>query len=176
MKRAIFLDRDGTINEDVGDLFSQDKLEFIPRAIESLKLLQEQFELFIVTNQSGIGKKHFSEKEYLEFDAYFQELLWQEGIKIEKTYYCPHMREEGCICHKPQTFFLKKAEREYGIDLAKSYVIGDHPHDTEMGDRVGAKSIYLLTGHGPKHRKEIVTSPSYIANDLYEAAMWIMNR
>lgn len=174
MAKAIFLDRDGTINEDVGDLFLEDKLVFIPRAIEALKLLQERFALFIVTNQPGIGKNVFNEKEYSVFNNNFHSILRKEGVKIIKTYHCPHKNKDNCICHKPKTYFMKQAEKEYGIDLTGSYVVGDHPHDIEMGSCAGAKTVYLLSGHGNKHRNEMLIQPDRISEDLYGASKWIL--
>jgi histidinol-phosphate phosphatase family protein len=172
--RAVFLDRDGTINEDVGDFCSQDKLIFIQGAIEALRILQKRFLLFIITNQSGIGKNLFTEEEFLQFSKTYDTLLKSKGIKIKYTYYCPHTKEEDCHCRKPNTYFLKQAERDYDIDLKNSYVIGDHPHDIEMAHNVGARSVYLLTGHGKKHRRELLKEPDFVANDLYEAAVWII--
>lgn len=178
MNRAIFLDRDGTINEDVGYFCSPDKLKFIPVAIEALKMLQKDFLLFIVTNQSGIGKNAFTNDEFLQFNKFFETFLKNKGIAITHIYYCPHTKEEGCICHKPKPYFLRQAEKDYGIDLKVSYVLGDHPHDIEMAHRVGAGSAYLLTGHGAKHKQELelLPRPDFIANDIYEAAVWIMRR
>ena len=176
MNKAIFLDRDGTINEDVGDFCSQEKLIFIPGAIEALRILQERFLLFIITNQSGIGKKFFSEEEFTQFNKYFDALLKSEGVGIKHIYYCPHTKEENCLCRKPSAYFLKKAEKDYGIDLRNSFVLGDHPHDIEMAHKVRAGSIYLLTGHGRKHRQELSIKPDFIANDIYEAAIWIVGR
>lgn len=178
MNKAIFLDRDGTINEDVGDFCSPEKLIFVPRAIEALKILQERFSLFIITNQSGIGKNLFSEEEFLQFNKHFKTLLKNEGITIKEIYYCPHTKEENCICRKPNTYFLRQAEKDCGIDLKKSYVLGDHPHEVEMARKVGAGSVYLLTGHGAKHEQELElsTQPDFIANDIYEAAIWIIER
>jgi len=178
MNNAIFLDRDGTINEDLGDICSADKLVFIRGAIEALKILQDRFMLFIITNQSGIGKKVFNEDEFLKFNKYFESLLNNEGISIKHIYHCPHTKEENCVCHKPSLYFLKEAEKKYDIDLKNSFVIGDHPHDIEMAHKVGAGSIYLLTGHGAKHRHELEPSvrPDFIANDIYEAAVWIVRK
>lgn len=173
MNRAVFLDRDGTINEDVGDFCSQEKLIFIPRAIEALKILEERFLLFIITNQSGIRKNLFSEEEFSQFTKYFEAFLRNEGVTIMHTYYCPHTKEENCICRKPNPYFLKQAEKDYDIDLKNSYVLGDHPYEVEMAHRVGAGSVYLLTGHGKKHREELSLKPDFIATDLYEASVWI---
>ncbi|MFQ5867792.1 MAG: D-glycero-alpha-D-manno-heptose-1,7-bisphosphate 7-phosphatase [bacterium] len=176
MNRAIFLDRDGTINQDLGDICSKDKLVFIPQALGAIRILKGDFLLFIITNQSGIGKNIFSEEEFLNLNDYFLNFLKERSIKIEKVYYCPHTKEEDCLCRKPKPYFLRKAEKDYNIDLKKSYVIGDHPHDIEMAHRAKAGSIYLLTGHGRKHVQELSIKPDFIAHNLYEAAIWIMER
>ena len=172
---AVFLDRDGTINEDVGDFCSLDKLIFIPRAFEALRMLQRNYLLFIITNQSGIGKGFFSERDLLQFNAEFYAVLKEEGISIKQIYYCPHTKEKKCHCRKPSPYFLKIAEKGYDINLKNSYVIGDHPHDMEMAHKVGAGSVYLLTGHGRKHKQELLSKPDFIANDIYRAAVWIIN-
>lgn len=176
MDRAIFLDRDGTINEDVGDLYSPEKLIFIPRAIEALRILQERFLLFIITNQPGIAKNAFSEKEFLQFNEYFIQLLNSFGINIKQVFYCPHRKEENCICRKPNLYFIRVAEKEHCLDIRNSYVIGDHPHDAEMAYKVGSGSVYLLTGHGKKHIQELTIKPDFIANDIFEATVWIISR
>ncbi len=174
MNRAIFLDRDGTINEDVGPLFIPDKLRFIPGAFEALRSLQERYLLFIVTNQSAIGNKLFHLEEFQEFDKYFQGQLKENGIHITHTYCCPHAKEDGCLCYKPNTYFLQMAMREYNVALNQSYAVGDHPHDVELGCRVGAGTVYLLTGHGRKHQEELTVKPDFIADDLAAAAEWIL--
>ena len=176
MNKAVFLDRDGTINEDVGDLYSPDQLVFIPHAINALKLLQDEFLLLIVTNQSGIGRGVFSESQFSDFDDYFHGVLNGKGIKIQHTYCCPHTKEKFCVCRKPNTHFLEIAQKRYEIDLSESYVIGDHPHDIEMGCSAGMKSVYVLTGHGKKHRKDLNIEPNLIAPNLWEAATWIMQK
>lgn len=176
MNRAVFLDRDGTINEDVGALCSKDKLIFIPRAIEAMKILQEQFQLFIITNQAWIGKKVFSKEEYLVFSRYFESVLKDNGIAIKHIYYCPHIKEEGCICRKPNPFFIKEAERDYDIDLKKSFIVGDHQSDIETGLELGLSSIYVLTGHGMDGVDGLSVQPDHIAGNVYEAAGWIMDR
>lgn len=106
------------------------------------------FYLFIVTNQSGIGKGSFCEAQYYVFSRYFEELLENEGIFIEHAYCCPHRKEENCICRIPKPYFLLDAARDYNIDLKSSYVIGDHPRDIEMARRAGTGSVYVLSGHG----------------------------
>jgi D-glycero-D-manno-heptose 1,7-bisphosphate phosphatase len=176
VKKAIFLDRDGTINEDVGPLFSPDQLHFIPGALEALRRLQDQFLLFIVTNQSAIGNKLFHLEDFEEFDDYFQGKLKENGITIAHTYCCPHAKEENCLCYKPHTYFLRAAARDYDIALDQSYVIGDHPQDVEMGYQAGAKTVYVLTGHGQKHQGELTIKPDLMALNLYEATNWILRK
>lgn len=174
MRKAVFLDRDGTINEDVGHLFSWERLKFVPRAVEGLLALQNQFDLFVVTNQTGIGQKVFSIQEYQNFEWLFKTLLAAHGIDIRQTYCCPHIKSDDCVCRKPSPHFLMEAVKQFNIDLAGSCVVGDHPHDIEMGKSAGTKTIYVLSGHGEKHRDELKTSPDFIAKDLYEASMWIL--
>jgi len=174
MQKAVFLDRDGTINEDVGDFCSLEKLLFINGSIDALKILQQNgFLLIIITNQTGINKKIFSEEEFLNFNQQYLKILSSYGVDIKEVYYCPHLKEENCICRKPKPYFIKVATEKYNIDLKNSYTIGDHPHDVEMGQYCETKTIYLLTGHGQKHLSELKTEPNYIAKNLYEAALWI---
>jgi histidinol-phosphate phosphatase family protein len=174
MNKAIFLDRDGTINEDVGPLFSPDQLHFIPGTLEALRRLQDKFLLFIVTNQSAIGNKLYRLEDFEQFDDYFRGKLKENGIQIIHTYCCPHTKEENCLCYKPNTFFLKTAARDHDIALDQSYVIGDHPHDVVMGYRAGAKTAYVLTGHGQKHQGELTVKPDLLAHDLHAVAEWIL--
>jgi len=176
LNKAIFLDRDGTINEDIGDLYLAEKLVFTFQAIEALQLLQEKFLLFIITNQSGVGKGVFSREEYSRFNDYFMHKLKESGITIEEVFSCLHRKEEKCICHKPSPYFIAQAKKTYDLDIVNSYCIGDHPHDIEMAKRVGAHSVFLLTGHGIKHKEELLCQPDHIANNLYEAALWIRNK
>ena len=176
MNKAIFLDRDGTINEDVGNLFLPEDLVFIPQAIEALHLLKQQFELFIITNQSGVGKGAFSRDEYNRFNEFFLNTLKEKGILIKEVFTCLHAKEEQCDCYKPSSYSIEQAEIKYGIDVRNSYCIGDHPHDVEMAEKVNAHSIYLLSGHGIKHRHELSFQPDHIADDLYQAAQWIVGK
>ncbi len=174
MKKAAFLDRDGTINEDVGCLFSEEKLLFIPGALDALKILQKEYFLFIITNQPGVEQGVFSEEQCVEFSKRYEEILKSEGIRVEKTFFCPHKKETGCACIKPNTYFIEKILKEYPVDLKASFAAGDHPHDVEMGMRAGAETIYLLTGHGRLHLDELRSlKPGLTAENLYEAALRI---
>ncbi|MBP7604006.1 MAG: HAD family hydrolase [Spirochaetes bacterium] len=173
MKKAVFLDRDGTINEDVGDLYEIQNVRFIPGAIEAMKRLAKEFSLFIVTNQSGIGKGVFDLEQYGVFEREYNALLEREGVHIVETYCCPHRKDQPCVCRKPSPHYMTAASERHGIDLSRSFAVGDHPHDIEMGRNAGSRTVYLLTGHGERHKGELVIPPDHIAGNLAEAAEWI---
>lgn len=171
MKRAVFIDRDGCIVEDAGFVHKIEDFVLVQNAVEGLKLLKN-YRLFIITNQSGIGRGHYKLDDFLKFNNHLINTLKKHNIKIEKTYYCPHKPEDNCECRKPKTKFLKEAEKKYGIDLKKSYVIGDKKADVELGRNASCKSILVMTGDGKKTIKEI--KPDFIAKGLLEAARWIV--
>ncbi len=173
--KAVFLDRDGTVIEDRGHLKEPEQVVFYDFTFKALKLLQKDYLLFIVTNQSGIAKGLLGEEDVEKVNQHVLDVLEKNGIRVSEVYYCPHNREDECKCIKPKTHFLKKASAKYGIDLAKSYVIGDHPHDVECGLNAGASGIFVLTGHGSKHLDEVKEGWSVAAN-LLEAAEMINSR
>lgn len=173
--QAIFFDRDGTLIEDRGHLRSPEEVVFFPETVPALRKLQSRFRFFIVTNQSGVGKGEMTLDEAHRVNAFVVEKLKADGIHIEAVYCCPHQRSENCACIKPQTHFLELAAREYHLDLTRSFVIGDHPHDVELARNAGATGIYVLTGHGSKHRSEL--SPGEIVTShIGEAANWILRK
>ncbi|MBS3105515.1 HAD family hydrolase [Candidatus Woesearchaeota archaeon] len=171
MTAAVFIDRDGTITHDIGYAHKIGDFKLLPNAVKGLKLLRN-FKIFIVTNQSGIGKGFFTLKEFFNYNKEVLAELKKHNIKIEKTYYCPHKPEDNCSCRKPKTKFLKVAEKKFRIDLKKSFVIGDKKADVELGKNANCKSILVLTGDGKKTIKE--AKPDFIAKDLMEAAKWIV--
>ena len=176
-KRAIFLDRDGTINEDIGYLYNIKNIRFIPGAIKALRLLQTVFLLFIITNQDGIGKGIFSESDFLKFNEEYKNILKRKGIKIQETFYCPHTKDDNCICRKPKSYFIDMAKEKYDLNLTESYIIGDHPSDVETGIRAQMKSVFLQTGHGKKHMKEIKNKTVFlVSEDIYSAAISILDK
>lgn len=158
MKPAIFLDRDGTIIKDKGHIGSINQVEFYHFTFESLRQLQKNYLLFIITNQPGISQGILKKEEVENIHNFIEIILKEEKIKIQKIYYCPHQKNEDCRCRKPKTYFIKKAKKEFSIDLINSYVIGDHLSDVELAINSKAKGIYLLTGHGRKHLKDIPQS------------------
>jgi len=173
MKRpAIFLDRDGTIIEDVGFLRDVAEVDFYPQTYPALRRLSD-FALFIVTNQTGIAKGHVRAEEVCAVNDYVVRRLAEAGIRIRAVYCCPHQRTDECECMKPKPYFLKSAERDHEIDLRGSFVVGDHPSDVELAHAVGAKGIYVLTGHGAKHRAELQV-PGTVVADIGAAADLIL--
>jgi D-glycero-D-manno-heptose 1,7-bisphosphate phosphatase len=152
---AVFLDRDGTIIVDNGDLGDPGQVEFLPGAIDTLHALQSHFSLFIVTNQSAVAAGRLTLDQVNRVNAHVVERLAHAGVRIETVFTCPHARVQGCNCIKPKPHFLRLAERVYRLDLRRSFTVGDHPHDVEFARAVGATGIYVLTGHGSKHRGDL---------------------
>lgn len=153
---AIFLDRDGTIIEDRGYLSTPTEVSWIPGTLEALRALQEHFVLFMVTNQSGVAKGLITLQQVNTVNSYVVATLAQAGVQLADVYVCPHNRADACECIKPKPHFLRRAEREFSVDLGRSYTVGDHPHDVQFAQSVGATGIYVLTGHGEKHRGELL--------------------
>jgi len=174
MKRraGLFLDRDGTLIEDCGHLNNHSQVVFIPGTIEALKRLQDEFILFIITNQSGIAEGALTPDDVDSVNEYILEHLADAGVNIQDIYICPHRREDECLCIKPKPYFLYQAADRWNIDLSLSVVVGDHPHDVELADNAGGCGIYVLTGHGQKHLHEL-HSESLVVPRLKEAADWI---
>ncbi len=171
MNKAVILDRDGVLNCDPGYVHKIEDFRLINKVIDALKLLKNNFKFFIVTNQSGIGRGFFALEDFEKFNNHLIDILKKNNIIIEKTYLCPHKPEDNCDCRKPSIKFIKESEKEFNIDLKNSWVIGDLPCDIKMGKNAGCKTIYVLTGHGEKHKNNLNNiKPDFIAKNLYEAA------
>ena len=185
MTRAVFLDRDGTINTEVGYLNHPDQVELIPRAGAAIKLLNEaDFKAIVITNQAGIAKGVVREDLLPAIHQKLTQLLGQEGAAIDAFYYCPHHPEGvveqyriACDCRKPLPGMLLQAARQFSIDLSASYVIGDKSCDMELARNAGAKAVMVLTGYGAlevsRLREAGLLPPDYTAPDLYDAVQWI---
>ncbi len=148
--KAIFLDRDGTVTIGVPTyerVDSLDKVELLPKSIEALKKLVDLgYLVFFVTNQAGISEGLISIDEFNEINDKVLELISPSGVKIEKTYLCPHGESDNCDCRKPKPKLLIDAAKEYDIDLGSSWMIGDRPSDVMTGYNAGTKTILVLTG------------------------------
>ena len=186
MKRAVFLDRDGTINEDVGHITEPSQFELIPGSIAAMNRLGEAgFCLPMITNQAGVGRGLMTEHQLKRVLDAFQNLLKKEGTSLDGVYYCPHHPEEGkgvyktdCECRKPGHAMFLQAASDLDIDLTRSYMIGDHWSDAQAGMAAGCQAILLRTGHGPQEiarvPEEQLSSLAFVADDLADAAAWIM--
>lgn len=165
---AVFLDRDGTLIEDVGHIGDPAQVAFFPETFDALRRLGGQFLLFIVTHQSGIAKGFTTADGVRRVNDFVVRRLGEEGIAIREVYCCPHQRSDGCDCIKPKPLFVRKAAADHGVDVARSFVVGDHPADVELAANTGAQGIFVLSGHGEKHRADLKV-PCEIASGISEA-------
>jgi histidinol-phosphate phosphatase family protein len=170
---AVFLDRDGTVIEDRGHLSHPSEVVFFPEAFAALRRLQDRFALFIVTNQPGIAEGTLRRSQVDEVNAHVVRRLGEAEVGIQDVYVCPHRRSDGCSCIKPKPYFLLQAAARHGVDLARSFVVGDHPHDVSLAHNAGACGVYVLTGHGPKHRDELPDN-AVVTRGIAGASDWII--
>jgi len=147
---AIFLDRDGVINENSEDhIKSWDEFQFIPHAISTIRELTETgLPIFVVTNQGAVNRGIMTVDDLNDIHTRMLEAITEGGGKITKVYYCPHTSDEKCNCRKPEPGMLLQAAQEYNIDLSKSFMVGDAWTDMAAGREAGTHNILLLTGRG----------------------------
>ncbi len=172
IRKAFILDRDGVLIEDKDYTYKIEDFKLLPGVIEGLKLLQQDYLLFIVTNQSGIGRGYYSESDFFKFNNHLIKVLEENQIRIEKTFYCPHIKEENCECRKPKIKYIKEIVDGWNIDIKKSWMIGDHPSDVQFGINGGCKTAYMITGHGKKHLRDLEVKgiiPTLIQSNFLEA-------
>lgn len=167
---AIFLDRDGTLMEDVdycGDPKAVRVYDGVAEALRRLK--QRGYKLFIITNQSGIARGYFTEEEY---HAVEREVLRQIGDGlIEATYFCPHLPDARCKCRKGSPEMVLQAARDHHVDLSRSFFIGDKKSDMECGRKADVRTILVRTGYGKETDESLA---DFVASDLTEAADMIL--
>lgn len=168
-KKAVFLDRDGVIITEKDFIVDTDLLEYIPRSVEALRLIQPCYLKIIVSNQSGIGRGYFTAAQVETFNEAMIADLKKRGVSIDGIYYCPHRRENNCDCRKPKTGLFESARSRFGIDFKESWVVGDKSSDIQAGINIGAKTILVLTGYagGEPSAKNIMAD--FTVKDLYEA-------
>ncbi len=186
MNKAVFLDRDGTVNEEVGYLSDLKQLRLIPGSGAAIKRLNDAgFMVVLVTNQSGIARGYFPESLVHETHALLQQMLRNEGARLDGIYFCPHHPTEGkthytmeCECRKPGTGLIDRAARDLAIDVKQSYVVGDKWSDVELGQRAGARTILVRSGFAQDDpgntRPSHLADPDFIAHTLKDAAEWIL--
>nr|WP_241633973.1 D-glycero-beta-D-manno-heptose 1,7-bisphosphate 7-phosphatase [Fusobacterium gastrosuis] len=178
MKKAIFLDRDGTINVEKDYIYKEDDLEFEKNSIEALKKFKELgYILIVITNQSGIARKYFSEDDLHRFNKNMNDILKKNMAEIDEFYFCPHHPTHGigeykkeCNCRKPNNALIEEAIKKYNIDRSKSYMIGDKNSDIQAGLKSGLKTVLVKTGYGEKEIVKIDKNQTLICEDLGEFA------
>ena len=146
-KRALFLDRDGVINKDVEFLHRVEDLEYMPGIFKLCEEFQKRgFLIFVITNQSGIARGYFTEEDFQVLTMKIHADFQSRGIKITKTYHCPHLPEitGECECRKPKPGMILNAQREFRLDLGESILVGDRRRDVKAGTSAGVGSSYLL--------------------------------
>lgn len=166
-QKAIFIDRDGTLIEEVNFLSRLEDLRFFPFTDEAIQLLKENgFLIIVVTNQSGIGRKIFEEAAMHEIHEKIQEELTE---RVDEFYFCPHLPGAGCACRKPNLGMIETACARFSIDLENSWIIGDKTIDVETGFNAGIKTALVLTGYGRKAIEILQRKPDVVAENLLEA-------
>lgn len=187
MKRpAVFLDRDGTINEQMGYINHISRFVFLPGAVEAIGILnRNRYLVIVVSNQSGVARGYFPLALVDEVHAHMKMMLKKNGADIDGLFFCPHHPEGkvakysmSCNCRKPKTGLIEKACEAFDIDMANSYVIGDRISDIELAHRADLKGVLVTTGYGRGDVDHLLPhstcKPVHIAEDLFQAVRWII--
>ncbi len=183
---AVFLDRDGTVIREVDYLRSPKQMRLLPRAAEAIRALNESgFEVVMVTNQSSIGRGLLSEDSLMEIHRVLGERLAKRGARVDGIYFCPHHENAAvpeyrrrCQCRKPEPGMFLRAAAELGLDLGRSYAIGDSERDIEAGRRAGCATVLVRTGYGAATEARLGEGlgAGHVADDLLSAVAWILRR
>lgn len=179
MAIPVFLDRDGTIIEDKHYLSDAAGVALLPEAAAGLKLLQNNgFKLIVITNQSGIGRSYFTEKQMHAVNLRLCELLHDQNVLItlKHFYHCPHAPEDGCECRKPAPKLALQAARDFNLDLSEGYVIGDKLSDLDLARNLHLTPILVTTGYGAATAAKYPESSAFTAKDLKQAADYIISQ
>ncbi|MBS3909156.1 MAG: D-glycero-beta-D-manno-heptose 1,7-bisphosphate 7-phosphatase [Actinobacteria bacterium] len=182
--KAVFIDRDGTINEEVGHLREVSRFEFYPDSARAIRILNKAaYKVVVVTNQAGVARGYFNEERVEEIHSHMRFELAKEEAWIDAIYYCVHHPEFGdenygraCSCRKPEPGMIFQAASDLDIDLSYSYMIGDTVKDMIAGKRAGCKTILVTTGHGAEEVSCIPSefAPNFVAKDLFVAVNWLI--
>jgi len=184
MKKAFFLDRDGTLIEENQYISSPEQIEIIDGNFDAIRLMNEAgYLVIIISNQSGVARGYFKEDTVPIINSSIEKIFADKNCTIDAFYYCPHFPEGIvpeysiiCDCRKPKTGLIKQAEKDFDIDLSKSYFIGDRLTDVQCGRNAGMEGILLLTGYGKKALAETNEQQDFrIFNNLFEAMKCILN-
>ena len=184
MIKAVFLDRDGTLNEDPGYISDPNNLILFPDTGTSLSLLKNKyhFKLIVISNQSGIARGLMTEDDVMQVNTELNKKLSKFNVQIDAFYYCPFhpdfSTKDECVCRKPSAKMIYDAAHDYYIDLKTSYLIGDSDIDIKAATNAGLKSILVKTGKGAESISILQNGnnfPSFVAENLTEACKFIIN-
>ena len=185
---AVFIDRDGTINEQMGDINDPSRFILLPNVVEAIGLLnQNKFLSVVVSNQSGVARDYFPLELVYEINQIMEKQLGEKAVKIDGIFFCPHHPKAKlesyrleCDCRKPKTGLIEQACQVLDIDLPRSFVVGDRYSDIEMGHSLNLRSVLVETGYGLGEKKYVLPKkkrkPDHIAHDLLGAVHWILAR
>lgn len=181
LRPAVFLDRDGTLCEEVGYLNHVRRFRMFPFAAAALRRLNDAgYPVIIVSNQSGVARGYFPESLVQQVNDEMIQQLSEAGARVDAVYYCPHASSDNCDCRKPKTGMLERAVHGHCIDLQRSFVVGDRYGDIQLARNAGARGILVRTGYGEGevawHSGEWSAQPDFIADDLTEAVDWILRQ
>lgn len=180
MRSAVFLDRDGVINENREDYVKRwEEFAFLPGVMEALrKLARTDFAIIVITNQSAIGRGFVSKEEVEAINRRMVKEIEARGGRIDAVLFCPHRPDDGCACRKPLPGLLLQAAEGLHLSLGSSYLVGDALSDLEAGMAVGCQSILVLTGKGRENLPLLAEGYEgcIVVSDLMEAVDWILHR
>jgi D-glycero-D-manno-heptose 1,7-bisphosphate phosphatase len=176
---AVFLDRDGTINEQMGYINHLSRFKVLPQAVPAIRRLNEAgVKVVVVTNQSGAARGYFPASLVDEIHVRLQEILAAGGAHLDGIYTCLHGPADGCACRKPRPTLMEQAARDLDLDLSRSYLVGDRYSDIQTAANAGAKGILVLTGYGRGEYEYVrpaqKVQPVHVVPDLEAAVKWIL--
>lgn len=183
-RRAVFLDRDGTINVDTHFPHHAESLEIIPRALQGMKVMANlPLDILVVSNQAGIALGIFAQEDMSRFNAELRSRIEGAKGRVDAFYFCPHLEPSylppdvtPCECSKPAPGMLLEAARDFELNLSSSFLIGDKSSDIAAGKHVGCTTILVMTGKAGKEVGALSIDPDYVAADLYEAALVVQSQ
>lgn len=187
-KPAVFIDRDGTVNEQMGYINHPDRFVILPGVADAFRVLNKNgFLAIIISNQSGVARGYFPVELVDKTHDLMMQSLLRKGASVDGIFFCPHYPRGvvpeyslDCDCRKPKTGLIKKACEHFDIDMSRSYMIGDHYTDMELADRAEIKGILVKTGYGrgviEYNLPGMTFQPCYIAEDLLDAVKWIIKK
>jgi D-glycero-D-manno-heptose 1,7-bisphosphate phosphatase len=184
VKRGVFLDRDGTLIEEAGYLDRLARIRVFPYTIDAVRLLNRAgLAVIVVSNQSGVARGFFDDGFVQQTHTHLAKMFANGGATIDAFYYCPHHPEgtvakyqRACDCRKPQSGLLERAARDHGIDLRRSFVVGDRTNDVDAGRAVHAQSVLVRTGYGVEYEAAAGERGAVVVDNLMSAVAWILQQ